>query len=315
MVLVADAISPPIQLHTLLTGFRLGGGQDWSSDVALVLQVTAVTLYLTGVYRLRRRGRRWPVGRTVAFLSGVIVLFVALVSGLAAYDDTNFSAHVVQHLLLMMAGPPLLAMGAPLTLALQALPRRGQSRLARVLHSRPVGVATAPLVAATLYYSSMWVDMQSSFYPFSLRHPLAHDASHLVMFTLGCLFWWPVVGRDEMARRPHPAVRLAMIALGMPFESFLAIALMSVTSPVAPQHTLADTHNGGSIFWIGAMSVTAVAVLVAAAGWMRTDERDARRADRTDSEPDPDDAWAAAWRARTGSVPSFIETPARTPTP
>jgi len=309
VVTVADLISPPLHLHTLLTAFQLGGASSWSADLAFALQLSAAGLYLLGVRRLARRGRRWSVARTLAFMSGLVVLFVAVDSGLASYDDSNFTAHVLQHLLFMMVAPPLLSLGGPVTLALQALPRRSQSRLARALHSRTVRWATAPLLVASLYYASMWVAMESSFYPLSLRHPLVHDASHLAMFTLGCLFWWPVVGRDEIANRPHPGVRFAMLALGMPFESFLAIALMSVTSPVAPEHTLADTRAGGSIFWIGAMTVTAVAVLVAAVAWMRSDEREAVRADRRPSAvPADDDAWAAAWQKRTGSVPVLSDT-------
>lgn len=305
--MVAVVTSPPIHLHTLIDGFQFGSG---TADVAFALQVLTAGLYLWGWRRLARRGRRWPAARAAAFLGGVLVLFIALVSGLASYDDSNFSAHVVQHMLLMMVAPPLLALGAPVTMALQASRRPVQSRLARILHTRGLVLLTAPLVIAPLYYASMWVDMQSSFYRYSLTHPFAHDASHVVMFSLGCLFWWPLVGLDELPRRPHPGVRLAMVALGMPFESFLAIALMNVSEPMAPNHTLADTHNGGSIFWIGAMSVTAVAILVAGAWWMRSEDREAVRADRRAQFSaagadlyEPDDPWAAAWRARTGSVP------------
>ena len=88
----------------------------------LSLQALALAAYITGVVTLHRRGRPWSPWRTAAFVSGLLMLDIALVSVLASYDDDVFVAHIVQHLLLMMVGPPLLALGAPVTLVLQARP-------------------------------------------------------------------------------------------------------------------------------------------------------------------------------------------------
>ena len=82
-------------------------------------------LYLVGVVVLRRRGDRWPVGRTIAFLAvGMGTFAFATMSGLAAYDTTLLSVHMVQHMLLSMLVPLALALGAPVTLALRTLPAR-----------------------------------------------------------------------------------------------------------------------------------------------------------------------------------------------
>ncbi|HET6875761.1 MAG TPA: cytochrome c oxidase assembly protein [Acidimicrobiales bacterium] len=232
---------PPLHLHRLLTDWQLS---SWTASLALFFQLLAAGAYLLGVGRLRRRGRRWHAGRTAAFLGGLVLLAVAIESGLASYDDSLFGPHVVQHLVLMMIAPPLLSLGAPMTLALQASSAPTQRRLLRVLNSAPVQLLTNPLVAGGLYYGAMWVDLRSSFYPYSLAHPLAHDASHLVMFSLGCLFWWPLVAVDRLPHRPGYPVRLGMLVVGMPFEAFLGIALMSSHDSVAPQHTVADTLLG-----------------------------------------------------------------------
>ncbi|HZU71797.1 MAG TPA: cytochrome c oxidase assembly protein [Acidimicrobiales bacterium] len=310
-VVVADAISPPVQLHHVLVGFQLGA---WSADLALGLQVLSGVLYLWGVARLARRGRPWPAGRTAAFLGGLVVLFVAVVSGLASYGDSVFAVHVVQHLLIMMLAPPLLALGAPITLALQAARRYTQTRLLAVLHSPPMAVLSSPLVAGCLFYVSMWVDMESSFYPYSLRHPLAHDASHLVLFMLGCLFWWPVSGADRMPKALHPGIRLAALGLGMPFESFLAIALMSSRQTIAPQHTLADVHAGGEVFWIGAMMLTLMPAGLLAWRWLAAESRAEARAARASAAGgvgsvrarQDESAWEAEWVRRTGRVPPTV---------
>ena len=316
---VAGPVSPPVELHQLLGAWQLG---NWTADVALGFQVLAAGLYLWGVHRLSARGRRWDPRRTLAFLGGLVVVCVAIESGLASYDDSVFTVHVIQHLLLMMLAPPLLSLGAPVTLALQASPRRVQTRIVRVLHSAPLAALTAPLVAGILFYSSMWVDMESSFYPLSLRHPLVHSASHLVLFSLGCLFWWPAVGADRLPRQVSPGIRLASLALGMPFESFLGIALMSSHQTIAMQHTLADVHSGGEVFWVGAMVVTTLPAGILAWRWLAAEERTTQREDRAvrqagapPAAPEAPDAWTAAWLARTGSVPATTSGAWRPPGP
>ena len=82
----------------------------------------ALALYAAGVLTLRRRGDRWPVGRTVCWASGLLVFAWATVGGLGLYSHVLFSAHMVAHMLLSMVAPIGLVLGAPVTLALRALP-------------------------------------------------------------------------------------------------------------------------------------------------------------------------------------------------
>ena len=112
--------------------------------VPFVLTVWIAGLYLLGVVVLRRRGDRWPVGRTVSFVVvGMGLFWFATSSGLAAYDTTLLSVHMVQHMVLSMVVPLALALGAPITLALRTLPRSPRRWLLTVLHSRAAG-RTAP---------------------------------------------------------------------------------------------------------------------------------------------------------------------------
>ncbi len=290
----ADQVSPPVRFHQLLTSWQV---TDWFGGLALALQLTAALWYLGAVARLRRRGRRWSRWRTVAFIGGVLTLTIAIVSGLASYDDQVFTVHVSQHLLLMMVAPPLLALGAPATLAMQAAKRPLQARIVTVLRHPVLRVLTLPLVAAVLYYVSMYVDLLTAFYPFSLRHPLVHNASHVVLFGLGCLFWWPILAVDQLPHRPAFPARIIAVFVGMPFEVFLGLAVMNLSRPIAPEHTLADTHAGGAVFWGASMLITLGAALVILAQWMRQEER---RGAREGGQPSAAEArrlemWEAAW--------------------
>ena len=84
----------------------------------VVAAVALGALYAVGVRRLARRGRVWPAARWVPFTAGVIVLGVA-----ALLPESSFSWHMTQHVLLGMVIPILLALGAPITLALQEIGR------------------------------------------------------------------------------------------------------------------------------------------------------------------------------------------------
>src|SRR5580700_10700362 len=195
-VILADLRSPPVRVGQLFGAWQF---RDPYADIAFAFQVLAAAAYLWCVFRLQARDRTWSKRRTISFLLGILALDIALVSGLASYDDQNFSVHVIQHLTIMMVAPPLLAFGAPITLAIQAVGRPLQVRIIRFLHSSVFRTLTTLVVAGALYYGSMYIDFLTPFYHFTLEHDLAHNTTHVLMFTFGCLFWWPMIcGADRL---------------------------------------------------------------------------------------------------------------------
>ncbi len=275
-MIALDQPSPSVQAHTLLSGWQ----HSAPSLVGLGIELLVAVCYLAATRRLARRGHRWSAWRTVSFLGGVAVVVVAVQSGLAAYDDSVFVVHVVQHLLLMSVAPVLLAMGAPVTLALQASGRAVQRRAISVLHSRPVAVITHPLVASVTAFGVMVVYFMTSLYPYSLRHPGFHDATHLVFLFAGCLYWWPVIGADPMRWHMSYPAKLGYLAVGIPVNAFLGVAIMNFGHPISPAHTLADTHAGGAIMWGIGELVTLACLMAVGVQWMRYEERRAAREDR-----------------------------------
>jgi putative copper resistance protein D len=257
----------------VLLGFSL-------SPLPVAMVAGLVTGYLLGVRRLARRGRRWPRARTAAFLAGCGVVAVALVSGVAEYDQSTFSVHVVQHLLLGMLGPLLLALGAPVTLALQAGSRTTKTRLLRILHSPPVMAVTNPFVAWLLFSGSLFVLYFTGLYSASQRNFLVHDLVHTHFLVVGMLFFWPVVGLDPSVWRLHHGARLLYVMLALPVHAFLGIALLSGQTPLFEAHTLADQHAGGGILWAVGDLLTLATVAVVLTQWMSHEERESAREDR-----------------------------------
>lgn len=263
--------------HILLTGIET----DPLALAAGALEIIAIVWYLAGVRRLAKHGRRWSPWATAAYTAGVATIWVAVGSGLAAYDEVNVALHVVQHLLLMMVAPPLIALGKPITLASQASHRRVQVALLKIVHSRALAALTFPVVAWFLYYGTMYAYFEDrALYDYSIDHQLFHQATHLVLFVVGYLYWQPIVGSDPTRWRLPGPIRAGSVFLGMPFEAFLGISVSRSPIPIDPINTLTDTQNAGETFWLGAMFISALCLASVGVQWFRQLDRETRQEDR-----------------------------------
>ncbi len=221
---------------------------------------------------------------------------MATQSVIAACDD-RFDVHVLQHVLLGMVAPFLLALGAPVTLALQASTRSTQIRLLRVLHSPPVRIISHPVVACTLFAFTLFVLYFSPLYGLSVHTPWIHEAVHVHFFVVGCLFFWVTVGLDPVAWRIPYGARLALVIVTVPLHAFLGLALLSTTTPLDGSSSItgrltagalvAVQHRGAAIMWVVGDLVGLAAGGVVLAQWMRHEER---RGDRLDRALDAADA-------------------------
>lgn len=315
----------PFDGHTMLTAWQ-AGPFAWTSTAAAA---AATIWYLRAERHLAQRGRRWPARRRLSFLTGLAAIVLALQSPVATLGAGHFQSLVVQHLLLMMASPALLAMGAPSTLLLQTTGRRAKSRWLRVLGSRPFSVITHPLTVGLMYFGAMFAFFLTPFLGYALDHAALFDAVNVFVLFGGCCYWWPMVGVDPIVHwRMTHGPRMALLLIGGPIETVIGLALLSQHAPVAPQYTVAGTQSGGGLLW-GLTELASVAAFVPIfLQWMRSEERqgarDDARSDRaaailaTDpSPPGPGEVvaaparaarpltpWEAEWMARTGSVPA-----------
>jgi putative membrane protein len=256
-----------------------------------VALLVAGALYLYGVHRLRARGDKWPVSRTLAFVVlGLGTIAVMTVSGLAAYDTTLLSVHMIQHMGLSMVAPIFLALGAPVTLALRVLGRGPRRALVKALHSRVARIVANPLVAFGIFVVNPFALYFSGLYELSLRNELVHEWVHAHFLVTGCLFFWPLLGRDPLPGRwPHPARGLLML-LSVPFHTVLGLTIMQSTTLLGgqwyPQLGLewvdpkADQVVAGGVLWAGGELVSVVMLGVLVAQWIQHSRREAARIDR-----------------------------------
>lgn len=251
--------------------------------------VVSAEIALAGVVYLfaARRLPRWPAHRTVYFLGGLGALLVALGSGLDLYAEKLLSRHMVQHMLMTMVAPPLLLLGAPLTLLLRSS-RSVRRPLSRLLHSRAARLLTRPLVAWFLFAAVMVASHLTPFYQAALESGGLHALEHALYLATGFLFWLPVVDADPIAGRPGPAGRLAYLLTAMAPMALVGVTLMSADEVryagyLAPASELGlsavgDQQLAGAIMWVGGKFIMLVAIFWL--GWMALCREERRQAAR-----------------------------------
>ena len=271
-----------------------------------VLPAVAVLLgaawYLLAVRTLRRRGDRWPVGRTVSYVGGGLGTIVIATQGpIAAYDTTLISVHMVQHMLLSMIAPIFFALGAPVTLALRTFVKPLHQALMWLLHSTYMRVLAFPIVSGFIAVANPWGLYFTDFYDLTLRNVWWHNFNHLHFVVVGCVWTFALIGIDPMPRVGYP-MRMLAVFMTMPFHAFLGLTIMGQHTLIAGDWYLeqgrawglspaADQQLAGGILWAAGEVVSILIFIALMVQWARASDREARRVDR---QLDREDAARAA---------------------
>lgn len=289
-ILTGYELPPELTPERWLTEWRL----DWLWIAAALFGLVS---YFLGVAKIYRRGDKWQWFRTVNWVIGLLVLTYITSGPPSVYGRVLFSAHMVDHMALTMVAPIFLVLGAPVTLALRALPARGDgSRGARewllvFVHSKFSQLVTHPLFAAANFAGSIVLFYYSDLFGFAMREHVGHELMTVHFLLTGYIFILSMIGTDPLPlRAPYP-MRLVLLLATMGFHAFFGVAIMGGTNLLAAdyfgnlgrawgQSALADQQTGGAVAWgIGEVPTLLVAIGVAIM-WSRSDARETKRVDR-----------------------------------
>ncbi|MDA2806255.1 cytochrome c oxidase assembly protein [Nocardiopsis suaedae] len=277
----------------------LSGLLAWQPQPYAILPILCAVLaafYAIGLVRLRRRGIRWPLGRTVSWYVGVAMVLWVTATGIEAYGMAVFSVHMFQHMILTMLAPVFLLMGAPVTLVLRALPagrgRRGAPRrgLVRFLHSPVAKAASHPAFTLSAFVFSLYGIYLTPLFDILMSSVWGHYLMLLHFLLTGIVFFGPVLMVDPWPGNRSHLLRMMLMMAGLPFHAFFAIAVMMSESPIvgffaSPPpawdiDVMDDQLWAGGLTWVFGDVPTLVVMIVLAVLWMRSDARLARRSDR-----------------------------------
>jgi putative membrane protein len=292
-ILAALSISPAVAAaHTglALAPHDLWHAWSWEPLVVVGLSVSA-WLYVRGLMRLWSNGvgvgiRSWEA---VAFGAGWIALFVALVSPLHALGGVLFSAHMVQHELLIAVCAPLLVLGRPLIPFLFALPVSTRRRLGSWAKTGSVAgswhVLTLPSVAFSVHAIALWAWHLPGPYQSTLHSEVMHTLQHCSFLFSALLFWWTIFKIRGSDLGYGGAVfylfgtGLQTGALGalLTFAPTLWYPAYAATTGPWGLNPLEDQQLGGLIMWIPGSIPYLIAGLAMFARWLSESEKRSAR--------------------------------------
>ena len=243
------------------------GLHSWPLPISVTLVLIAVAfVHLKGWRQLRNAlPTLLSVRRLIAFVSGVVSLWVAVASPLGTLDHQLLTAHMAQHLLLMIVAAPLILLGAPVIALLHGLPQRFIRRVLGPVLQSPAAHAFGRFVTHPVF---CWLASTTvvigwhvpALFELGMRSAGWHEAEHACFLAAGLLFWWPVVQPwPSLERWPRWHIPLYLFLATLPCDAlsaFLAFCNRVVYShyqganQLFGSSPLGDQECAGALMWI-----------------------------------------------------------------
>lgn len=266
-------------------------GAGWTADAYVILPLLlAGGIYAAGVTRLWRqagRGRGLSQMRIASTVAGFALAALLLLSPLDRLADRLLSAHMIQHLGLMLIAAPLLVLGRPGIAALWAVPpsgRPGVGRLGQGMTGRLWRAATHPFGAWVLYFAVLWMWHMPALHQRALANDGVHALQHMSFLGVAVLFWIAVLERPRAEGRAG-----AFLAIFATAIQSCALAALLTTSRTLwyPAYALGggatgltpleDQQLAGLIMWVPCCAILIGAAIAVFAGLLRDAEARAER--------------------------------------
>lgn len=253
------------------------------ASVALPILALGVC-YVAGLCRLRRRAPT-AIARhdTAYFAAGYVTLVVALLSPLHEISEQLFTAHMIQHELLMAVAAPLLVMGRPGPILLWAFGRDTRRRVGAVIRRglirRAWTIATRPFDAWLAHGVAIWVWHIPLLFQATLHNDFVHALQHISFLGSGILFWWSITHGIRRAARGMAIVYLFTTVV---HTGVLGALLAFAHTPWYPEYAMTaarwgftpmgDQQLAGLVMWVPASAVYLIAALAIMRAWLSDSE-------------------------------------------
>jgi putative membrane protein len=259
--------------------------RSWNWDLLILFNLALLALgYGFGWHTLRQRTSgestaRIGQGQLIAFCLALAALLVALISPLHALSEELATAHMVQHMLLMVVAAPLFVYGSPGRVLVWSLDEHWRRGVARGMRSFRLPLLDRAIWPWLLYAAALWFWHWPPAYEAALADPLLHDAQHLSFFGAACVYWRGVV--DPFVRR-----RLSpLVAVFSLFATSLQSMLLGIFLALSPRiwyegyrwrteawnlSLLEDQQLSGLVMWMPACLVYPALAALVLGRWLQS---------------------------------------------
>ncbi|HET7328175.1 MAG TPA: cytochrome c oxidase assembly protein [Nocardioidaceae bacterium] len=249
-----------------MTVLAHGAGQDLHGPALLLLAwatglaVLGGWCYVRGLRRLRRhpQGRRRHTWRAVALAGAVVVLLTVSLPPVGELLEQRLTAHMAQHVVLVMVVAPLLALAAPGQPLLAGLPVAARRRIVELTHRLPLAVVFTPPLAWALHIGALWLWHLPAAYDAALQTEVMHLLEHASFLGTAWLFWWHLATLSRRRLRGPAAMfyTVSAMAPGAALGAMLTFAgaplypAQAAAAAAAGVDPLLDQRIGGLVMWV-----------------------------------------------------------------
>ena len=263
----------------------------WSFEPSILIPLAVVTvIYFWGMRKVwQRAGKEHGIQRRqyLSFAAALVSLLVAFVSPLDALSDALFTAHMVQHLILIMLTAPLLVMSNVPLAVLWALPRSQAQGLGfrwnqSAALSRIWQVLDHPIFAWLVFTITLWLWHAPKFFETALQDEGVHILEHVTFLGSAMLFWWALLKPSGQKHRQYAVAVVYLFTTVL--QSAVLGALMTFTerpwyayyadlSPAWGLTPMQDQQYAGLIMWMPGGAIFSLLTILYFAAWLRALEQ------------------------------------------
>lgn len=254
----------------------------WTLGAVLLLGLA----YLAGMWCVRHRGEPWPAGRAIAFCGlGLGFTVIATMSSIGVYTPVLFYIRSVQTVMFLLLVPLFLALGRPLTLFIETVPRLGPW-LQAAISSRAARLVTFPVISTFVLVLTPFLVYFSPWYVAGFHSVLVAQLTHLALAAPGFVFFWTLLRVDPVPRSYPYVLALWITAAEVVGDAILGLAVIADTNLIGTgyYHLLARPWGpdlstaqvlGGGVLWILGDAVGVPFLAAQLIQMIREDEADA----------------------------------------
>lgn len=237
----------------------------------LALLVLLTLAYLSAAYRQRSATGGWSGWRIAAFMTGSLLLGLALAPPVMEWAHHDLRIHMVQHLLIGMLAPLGWVLSAPVTLLLRTLSPGAARHVIVVLQSRTVRLVSHPVSALVLNIGGMYLLYLTPLYAATLQNAALHHWMHLHFLVAGYLFCWSILaGPDAAPHTPSMHFRLGVLFVSMATHAILGKLMYGYLWPRGTGHGVEEIQFAAQLMYYGGDLAEVLLAIVLFTMWLRT---------------------------------------------